>query len=347
MFSTTYKIVNPQVIEEFLENVEPSKNEAIVRIDKLAVCKADLRYYLGLRAKEVLEKKYPLTPIHEAVGVILKDPSGKFKKGDHVILVPNFVDESKCSSCLIRRCKDYDIEQNYCPNAKFASSSCDGFLREYVTYNTNFLVKYDEKIESKYAVFSELLSVANAAIRRVTIKDKDKIAIWGDGIMAYVVYIILNKVLHHPVTIIGLNESKLQTFKGATLLTCDQVKEKNHGYDVLFECVGGNGSESAIGAMIEQATIGATLILMGVSENPVHMNTRSILEKGLCIKGVTRSSVNDFMEVAKYIESPEVIEAIHPLVLSITSLRSVSDIYHVFDEEANNKTIIGKNIMEF
>jgi len=108
MFSTTYKIVNPQVIEEFLENVEPSKNEAIVRIDKLAVCKADLRYYLGLRAKEVLEKKYPLTPIHEAVGVILKDPSGKFKKGDHVILVPNFVDESKCSSCLIRRCKDYE-----------------------------------------------------------------------------------------------------------------------------------------------------------------------------------------------------------------------------------------------
>lgn len=60
MFSKTYKIVNPKVIEEFLENVSPLDTEAIVQIDKLAVCKADLRYYLGLRAKEVLEKNIRL-----------------------------------------------------------------------------------------------------------------------------------------------------------------------------------------------------------------------------------------------------------------------------------------------
>ena len=347
MFSKTYKIVNPKVIEEFLENVSPLDTEAIVQIDKLAVCKADLRYYLGLRAKEVLEKKYPITPIHEAVGVVLKDPSGKFKKGDHVILVPNLVDESKCASCLVSRCQDYDIEQNYCPNAKFASSTCDGFLRKYVTYNTNFLVKYNEEIPAKYAVFSELLSVSNAAIRRIHIKENDQIAIWGDGLMAYVVYVILNKVLHHPVTVIGLNKDKLQTFQDASTFSIQEVKAAHLTFDTLFECVGGNGSEVAINEMIDQARVGATLVLMGVSENRVQINTRSILEKGLVLKGVTRSSVNDFIQVAQYIELSEVIEAIKPLVLSITNIKSVTDIYHVFDEEANNKTIVGKNIMEF
>lgn len=348
MFSKTYKIVNPTVIEEFLENVEPNENEAIVKIEKLAICKADIRYYLGLRAKEVLDKKYPITPIHEAVGVIIKDPTGKFNKGDRVILVPNLVDESKCSSCLQTRCQDYAIDQNYCPNAKFASSTSDGFLRQYVAYNTNFIVKYDSKIESKYAVFSELLSVANAATRRASnLINSKEIAIWGDGIMAYMVYIILNKVLHHNVTVIGLDENKLELFKDATTMTVEEIKNSSKQFSTIFECVGGKGSESAINAMIDHSSIGAILILMGVSEDLIQINTRKVLEKGICLKGVTRSSVNDFILVSKYIESEEVIEAIKPLILSITTLKDTSDIYGVFDAEIENKKIIGKNIMEF
>ena len=347
MISKTFKIVHPQVIEEFLENVEPSENEAIVRIDKLAICKADIRYYLGARSKEVLDKKYPLTPIHEAVGTIVKDPSGKFKKGDRVILVPNLIDESKCSTCRQLRCADYDIEQNYCPNAQFASSTCDGFLRKYVTYNTSYLVKYDEKISPNHAVFSELLSVSNAAIRRVHLQPTDKIAIWGDGIMAYMVYIILVHVMHLTVTVIGLDQNKLNTFKGAKHLLVEDLPKKEHNYTVLFECVGGRGSEPAINAMIDQAAIGATLVLMGVSEDLVRINTRKVLEKGITIKGVTRSSVHDFQLVAQYIESEEVIEAISPLVLSVTTLQDISDIYQTFEMEIENTTIVGKNLMEF
>lgn len=348
MFSTTYKIVNPKVIEEFIENIEPRENEAIVKIEKLAICKADIRYYLGLRAKEVLDKKYPLTPIHEAVGIIIKDPSGKFKKGDRVILVPNMVDESKCSSCLQLRCQDYAIDQNYCPNAKFASSTSDGFLRQYVTYNTNFMVKYDENIDSKYAVFSELLSVANAATRRATnLGSKKGIAIWGDGIMAYMVYIIINKVFHLPVTVVGLHKGKLEMFKDATKMTVEEMDNSNIEFDTIFECVGGRGSESAINSMINHSSIGAMLVLMGVSEEPIKINTRRVLEKGICLKGVTRSSVNDFILVAKYIEQLEVIEAIKPLILSITTLKDTSDIYGVFDAEIENTEVIGKNIMEF
>lgn len=347
MFSTTFKIVKPKLIEEFIENIEPKENEAIVKIDKLAVCKADIRYYLGLRSKEVLDKKYPLTPIHESVGTIIKDPTGKFKVGDRVILVPNLIDESKCIACLETRCQDYAIDQNYCPNAKFASSTSDGFLREFVSYNINFLVKYDNSIDSRYAVFSELLSVANAAIRRVSNFKSKKIAIWGDGIMAYMVYIIINKIYHLPVVVIGLKDSKLELFKDATTMYVDEMEKTKLEFNIMFECVGGRGSESAINSMIDHSSIGSILILMGVSEEPIHINTRKILEKGICLKGVTRSSVNDFNSVSEYINHDEVIEALKPLILSITSIKDTSDIYEVFDKEIKNTEIIGKNIMEF
>lgn len=347
MFSTTFKIIKPELIEEFVENIEPKNNEAIVRVDKLAICKADIRYYLGHRSKDVLDKKYPLTPIHESVGTIIKDPTKKFKVGDRVILVPNLIDESNCFTCKETRCQDYAIDKNYCPNAKFASSTSDGFLREYLTYNTNFLVKYDSSINPKYAVFSELLSVANAAIRRVSDFNNKKIAIWGDGIMAYMVYIIINKIYHLPVVIVGLKDSKLALFKDATIIHADEMDKSNSEFNIMFECVGGKGSESAINSMIDHSSIGSTLVLMGVSEEPIHINTRKILEKGICIKGVTRSSVNDFNIVTEYIKKSEVIDALNPLILSIKTINDTSDIYEVFTKEISNTELIGKNIMEF
>ena len=96
MLITTYKVTSPNVIEEFVEDISVNKNQSLVKVDTLAICKADIRYFLGLRNKNVLDHKYPLAPIHEAVGYIAKDYTGDFKTGDKVILVPNYVDKDNC-----------------------------------------------------------------------------------------------------------------------------------------------------------------------------------------------------------------------------------------------------------
>ncbi|MGQ0417740.1 zinc-binding dehydrogenase, partial [Bacillus sp. HC-TM] len=64
--------------------------------------------------------------------------------------------------------------------------------------------------------------------------------------------------------------------------------------DIAFECVGGNGAESAIEEIINAISIGGKIVLTGVSEQNVEINTRKILEKGLSMFGVTRSNVEDF-----------------------------------------------------
>lgn len=345
MFVTTYKVTAPEVIEQFVETLEYDKTKVLVHVDMLAICKADIRYFLGKRSKDVLDHKYPLAPIHEAVGHVIKDPTGTFNKGDKVILIPNYVDNELCKTCYFARCKNSELGENYCPHASFKSSSCDGFMRQFYSCTPNLLVKYDSSISPSLAVFSELLSVSHAACRRIDFSKTNNIALFGDGIMGYMVYILLTYLYNKKVTLFGIDDNKMNLFKEA---------QKEHfsnyngtKFDTLIECVGGKGSEFAINQMIDIAQIGADLILMGVSEQNVNINTRKILEKGLCLKGVTRSTNEDFVKISNLLKNTEVQKALQPLVLSENTISSVNDVYKIFEADINNLSTIGKNLMKF
>jgi len=344
MFVVTYKVTSPGVLEEFIENLD-YQDKVLVSIQRMAICKADIRYFLGNREKTVLDHKYPLTPIHEAVGVVVKDPTGNFKPGDNVILVPNSIDQELCSTCANQRCFEKDLGNNYCPYATFRSSTSDGFLRSFYACEPSLLVKYSPDVDPSIAVFSELLSVAFAACRRIDFKKAKKIALFGDGIMAYVVYLVIHHVYKKALTVFGVDDDKLKMFKGAKTQMFKDYD--NHPFDTLIECVGGKFSEVAINQMIDASQVGADLILMGVSETGVSINTRKILEKGVSLKGVTRSTREDFEMVSKALNSKELQDAIKPMVLSLSTIKNIHDIYHCYESEIANTTVIGKNIMKF
>ncbi|MCR5505587.1 MAG: alcohol dehydrogenase catalytic domain-containing protein [Bacilli bacterium] len=345
MFSLTYKVTSPNVIEEFIEEVVVKQGQTLVKVERMAICKADIRYFLGLRNKNVLDHKYPLTPIHEAVGTVIKDYSGLYKKGDKVILVPNYVDRNMCKGCPNTRCHNEELGENYCPYAVFRSSNKDGFLRPFFVAGEEGLVKYNNSIDPNIAVWSELLSVSVAACRRLGVKEKQRIAVFGDGIMAYMVYLILVHKYHCDVTIFGVVDDKMNSFKHANKAKyATYIGER---FDTLIEAVGGRFSADAINQMIDLSLVGADLLLMGVSEENAPINTRKVLEKGLSIKGVTRSNYQDFQEVARLLEKEELREDIKPLILSENIIESVNDIYKVFDADIKNTQIIGKNIMKW
>ena len=346
MFNIIYKITSPSVVEEFIDIVDYTENHVLVKVDTMAICKADIRYFLGNREQSVLNHKYPLSPIHEAVGVVLKDPTGTYKKGDKVILVPNSIKEELCISCPHTRCDRADLGNNYCPHALFRSSSTDGFMRQFYACLPSELVKYDSKIPAETAVFAELLSVGVAALRRINFSEVKSLALFGDGIMAYIVYLVLVK--NHPdikVTVFGKNKDKLKEFDKAITTTYEEYRGEK--FDTLIECVGGKFSEDAINQMISLSLVGADLILMGVSENNVGINTRVILEKGLSLKGITRSSKDDFVKVSEMLNDSYLQFKLEKMVISTTTINSINDIYKVFDLEINNRTIIGKNLLKY
>ena len=346
MFKTIYKITSPEIIEEFIDIVDYDNTKVLVKVEYMAICRADIRYYLGSRDKLTLDHKYPLAPIHEAVGRVIKDPTHHFKAGDKVILVPNSVDKKYLELFENQRCSNKDLGINYATHSTFRSSSADGFMTTFVALEPELLVKYDDSVPAQIAVFSELLSVAVSALRRIDFSIVKRLAIFGDGILGYITYIVLS--YDHPdvdVTLFGVNDEKMKMFKN--IKTTKVSEYRGDKFDTLIEIVGGKYAGEAINSMIDLAAVGADLLLMGVSEDKPPLNTRLILEKGLVLKGATRSTYEDFKHVAELLKNKRVQELLFPMVLSITNIDSIVDIYKCFDLDINNRTVIGKHIMKW
>lgn len=343
MLSKGFKIISPKTFEVDIDLVKNKEDEAIVKIDYIAVCKADLRYYLGQRDERILGLKYPMRLIHEATGTILKDNSGKFNVGDKVVLVPNLC---MCDNCDFAACKDSTLGPNYCPKAKFASSNYDGFSCECISYPSKNLVKFDKDKYSEINVFCELISVAVSAIRRVSSLEHKKVGVWGDGILGFILCNVVKFLYpNSKVYAIGNNTDKLEKFDVYGTYLSKDNKVQLEQFDVAFECVGGNAASTAINQIMESVKFGGDIVLTGVSENGAQINTRRILERAVRITGSTRSSVADFEQAVRLVEETELAEQLKKLVLSISEIENISDYYSVFEEEAINRKL-GKHLMK-
>lgn len=344
MLSRGFKITQPKTFEVDIEDLNYSNKNTIVKIDYAAICKADIRYYLGNRDARVLGLKYPMRLIHEATGTVIKDSTEKFNLGDKVVLVPNIC---MCEKCDFEHVEDRSLGANYCPKVKFASSNYDGFSAECVSLPSNNLVRYNsEKITGEIAVFAELISVGCASIRRIKDWENKRIGIWGDGLVGYIfAHMIKVMFKQSKVVCVGIDENKLKNFDVDEVYLVNDLKKKSLKLDIGIECVGGSVAEKAINQMLEHTKFGGDIILAGVSEEGANINTRRILEKGIKITGSTRSTVEDFEKAVSLLESEKFSRYIEKLVLSINTINNITDYYNSFEIEVNNKKL-GKNILK-
>ncbi|SHK11060.1 ribitol-5-phosphate 2-dehydrogenase [Hathewaya proteolytica DSM 3090] len=359
MLSKGFKIVSPKTFEIYYEDVELKEGYVLVKIDFAAICKADLRYFLGKRQKRVLGLKYPMRLLHEATGTVIKDYSGKFKIGDRVVLVPNIVQchvdgscplgyenhmEKECSKCYIK--KHEELGENFCPVAKFASSNKDGFSCEYISFPSSNVIPIGD-IEPTKAVFAELTSVGLAAIRRIKEPLSDKtVAVFGDGIVGYIISSIISNTTNCKVIVVGKHEEKISLFPCHRHYIAEDELKIDEEIDIAFECVGSKAAESAINQIIDRIKIGGTAVLTGVSEENIMINTRKILEKGITITGTTRSNVKDFEKSIELMNNSGYNSSLEKLVRQVRTIKTISDYYSVFEDEARNKNM-GKILMEF
>lgn len=341
MLSKAFKVIEPKRFDFYIEDLNVSDNEVLVKVDYASICKADLRYYEGTRDSKTLSLKYPMSLIHEATGIIMKDPSHTFSVGTRVVLIPNDVRGTCDASCV---CHDSFLGENYCPTASFASSNTDGFSKEFVKLSTKQVIPIDEHVPSKLAVFSELISVACAAIRRKE-NISGVIGIWGDGVLGYILATTIRSMYPNShLVVIGKHHDKLEQFPAdQTYLINEKIDEK---FDIAFESVGGTASGAAINQAIDYLKIGGTLILTGVTEDLVPINTRKILEKGIYLTGTTRSQREDFEKAQVLLNDQQFYRSIKKLQLTENIISNINDYYNVFEMESNNKRL-GKHIMKF
>ncbi len=338
MLNERYRLIAPKQLRIDFVAEKIGDDDLVVRPQYLAICAADQRYYQGLRSKEILDKKLPLTLIHEAIGSIVYDPKNEYPQGTKCVLIPNIPHS------------DSSIKENYRADSKFASSSVDGFMQQLVVISGKRIIPYTN-IAPEAAVMSELLSVGMNAynnFERVAISNKDTLGIWGNGPVGFMTALILKqKYPNSKVYLFGTDEHRLGYFSFVDgIYLIDQIPDKlkiDHG----FECVGGPNSANAINQIIDLINPQGTISLMGVSENPVALNTRMVLEKGLTLIGHSRSSYEDFKQVIELLEKdPTLTPYLQTIVSDTVKVSGIEEMDQAFKLDRVNdfKTVMVWNV---
>lgn len=346
MINQVIQLTKPKLFEIVTKDIELREQYAIVRPVYLSICRADQRYYNGLRSKSVLNKKLPMALIHEAVGIVVSDPSGKFVVGDKVVLIPN-IPASKRGLNKTKYELNEKIGSNYCKDSLFCSSGSDGFLQELVSHPIDLLVKIPEDSPFQLMVLAEMVSVCLHAIRRFEFYSHGQneiFGVWGDGNLAYILSLLLKyKYPNCKVYVFGKHQDKLEMFSFVDeLFSVDQSLE-HINITHFFECVGGEMQNEIMNEMIEMIEPGGTISILGVSEQPVSLNLRMVMEKGIVLVGDSRSNEKDFKEAVQILSDSK-IQVYLQVLLSYTSLiKNIKQLHEAFEYDLVNsfgKTVI-------
>lgn len=328
MINYHYRLQSPKRIGiDFVEEAI-SENTVVVRPTYLSICAADARYYLGRRDPKVLAKKLPMSLIHEAVGIVLKDPKGEFKPGTKVVMIPNTPVEH-----------DDIVKENYLRSSKFRASGFDGFMQNVVMMDRDRIIPY-HNISDRIAVLLELMSVTMNALEHFNHYShlkKQTLGVWGCGNVGYVTSLILKKLYPNAkIVVFGTNWNKLHYFQFVDETYLVSEIPEGLTVDHAFECVGGNGAESAINQMIDIINPQGSIALMGVSEELVGINTRMVLEKGLTLLGNSRSGYEDFDAAIRFFEQfPETVEYFEKIISEEVVVHSIADMTKAFDMDGS------------
>lgn len=340
MLNHVYRLVSPRQFETIIVDEEINGTDnVIVRPTYLSICHADQRYYTGTRGKEILRQKLPMALIHEAIGEVIFDPDGEFEKKQRVIMIPNTPFE-----------EDPEILENYLRTSKFRSSGYDGFMQEYVFIRRDRLVVIPENIESELAAYSELMSVSMHALGRLKAfmnGNRTTIGIWGDGNLGYISAVFAKEMFpESKLYIFGKHQEKLDYFSFADATFQIDAIPDSVEISHAIECTGGMGSQDAIAQIIDLIQPMGSISLMGVSEHPVEVNTRMVLEKGLTLFGSSRSGRVDFQATVDFLEQyASARQRLINLIGNRKIVKKLADVNTFFEEDLISSW--GKSIMKW
>ena len=337
MLNVVYRLVAPRRFEVQFNDIDLSGKELVVRPTHLSICHADQRYYQGIRPAEVMKRKLPMALIHEGLGTIVHDPTGEYHSGDTVIMIPNMPTDT-----------DPVIAENYRLSSKFRASSYDGFMQEHIALPKDRVVPLESSVDKEIAAFTELMSVSVHAIDRFdrfSHTRRNRVGIWGDGNLGYITAVFFKKMFPETkLYIFGVNYEKLAQFSFADGAFSVTDIPADLYVDHAFECVGGAASQRAIEQIIAHIEPEGTISLLGVSEYPVPIYTRMVLEKGLKFFGSSRSGREDFIKTVElYGKHPDIFGYLSNIVGARVPVRDISDMNRAFEMDIHKS--IGKTIM--
>lgn len=255
---------------------EPGPLEVRIKMEMLGICGSDVSLFQGHRANT----PYPLIIGHEGIGKV--DKVGVQVKdlmpGQRVVIEPNF----PCGHCEM--C--WSGRGNICLNKRIFGVLEPGCFAEYAVVPAQFAWPLADFIAPEDAVLIEPLAVALHALYTSPSRPGDTLAVVGLGA-------------------IGLLLVQLACRMGYQVLAHDKVPEKmalaatfgaipypnhstnelaalwhNTGVNSIFECA---GVAIALTNAIKAAPRGATIVVVGLADQPSELNEFTVTRQGIQI----------------------------------------------------------------
>lgn len=321
------KCVKIKDIKEFeVSNVEePISNGTDVIVDvKLAgICGSDIHYW------DIGNPK-GLVMGHEFCGIVTDCGNrNDLKVGDRVTALPI----SPCGEC--HACKSNNPQ--YCihtwDKAVGLSLTNPGAYALKTSIRSDMVIKVPNNISDDEVAMVEPSAVALHAVNLANIKPADKVLVIGAGIIGQL-SCLLSKL--KGASYVAVSEANVKRGEKCVKLgaadefiyaldenfASNATKECPEGYDIVIECC---GNSAAVNSALTVVKTGGTVILVGVSLNPINYASSLHVTHELKVIGAIAYTKEEFSECIQLMSSKKI--DVKKFVDDIVSLDDVQASY--------------------
>jgi L-iditol 2-dehydrogenase len=280
----------------------PKDDEVLIKVKTAGVCGSDLHLFRGTHAF----RKPPAILGHEVAGDIIQ--VGKavkdFKIGDRVTVEPHL----GCGECEF--CKKELV--NLCTAKKAPGTpSWIGTFVEYFNAPAKTVYKLADSVSYELGTLIEPFAVAIHAVSRITVKEKDSIAILGSGTIGLLVLVAAREAGYKNIICTDTQEFNLEMAKkqGATMVlnplkddVVAKVKELTNGRGVDVAIVAADAKvivDQASSMTRKRGEVG--IIAMITEKIPVY--TYSFVFNEQTLFGAMTYETKDFAKAAELINN--------------------------------------------
>lgn len=271
------------------------------------ICGSDILYFKGQKEEKKLEERLPMCLLHEGVAEVVDvGERTELQKGAKVVVNPML----PCGQCIACRT---GIGENLCRKSKYMASTSDGLARTLFVYPQQRVIPVPDGIELEVAVLTEPLSIALNAFEKAKIREKEKVAVIGDGPIGYLVALVTSLVGRTPkenLYLFGIIDEKLSLADdfAVTVNSTKQrqkVKELHESFDVIFEAAGGKAQETTLNQAFDLLKPAGRVVVLGLSAGKVPISINKMVSKGLTVRGCIWSRLEHYKTVIKLLKSDD------------------------------------------
>lgn len=274
---------------EDIPRPQAKEGQALIRILYSGICGSDLHIY----SKGMFITYTPETMGHEFVGEIVEAKGGDFEAGQLVVGDPRI----PCLKCAACAAKAY----HRCPALAFIGEVSQGCFSEYLALPWDKLIRLNKIDKLEYGALVEPLAVAYHLCRKAAFGPGDKVAVFGCGPIGLLTILLAKKVFGaEMVTAVDIADTRLEKAKQAG--ADYQVKSlESAPLKEYAKAVEAAGAGLTFQAALECLAPGGLLAMVGIFENPVHLDPNSLIGKELRLIGCNTYTRRDLERAAEIV----------------------------------------------